>query len=105
MYGIVKQSEGYIWVYSETGKGTSFKIYLPRFSATGETLATQPALAADADQPVPGHETILLVEDEENLRRLARQYLENQGYNVIDAPDGATAIQISQLTKAPFTCC
>jgi PAS domain S-box-containing protein len=102
VYGIVKQSEGYIWVYSETGKGTSFKIYLPRFSATGEALATQPALAADADQPNPGHETILLVEDEENLRRLARQYLENQGYNVIDAPDGATAIQISQAHKGPI---
>jgi PAS domain S-box-containing protein len=99
VYGIVKQSEGYIWVYSETGKGTSFKIYLPRFSATGQALASQPELAADADQLDPGHETILLVEDEENLRRLARQYLENQGYKVIDAPDGSTAIQISQAHK------
>src|SRR6202158_1843524 len=69
VYGIVKQSEGYIWLYSEAGKGTSFKIYLPRFSATGEALATQPALAAEADQPSPGHETILLVEDEDNVRR------------------------------------
>jgi PAS domain S-box-containing protein len=102
VYGIVKQSEGYIWLYSEAGKGTSFKIYLPRFSATGEALATQPALAADADQPNPGHETILLVEDEENLRRLARQSLENQGYSVIDAPDGSTAIQISQAHKGPI---
>jgi PAS domain S-box-containing protein len=102
VYGIVKQSEGYIWLYSEAGKGTSFKIYLPRFSATGEALATQPALAAEADQLSPGHETILLVEDEENLRRLARQYLENQGYNVIDAPDGSTAIQISQAHKGPI---
>jgi len=100
VYGIVKQSEGYIWLYSEAGKGTSFKIYLPRFSATGEVLATQPALVQD--QPIPGHETILLVEDEENLRRLARQYLENQGYNVIDAPDGSTAIQISQAQKGPI---
>ena len=102
VYGIVKQSEGYIWLYSEAGKGTSFKIYLPRFSATGEALATQPALAAEADQPSPGHETILLVEDEENLRRLARQYLENQGYNMIDAPDGSIAIQISQAHKGPI---
>jgi PAS domain S-box-containing protein len=102
VYGIVKQSEGYIWLYSETGRGTSFKIYLPRFSATGEALATQPALAAEADQPSPGRETILLVEDEENLRRLARQYLENQGYNVIDAPDGSTAIQISQAHQGPI---
>jgi PAS domain S-box-containing protein len=102
VYGIVKQSEGYIWLYSEAGKGTSFKIYLPRFSATGEALATQPALAAEADQPSPGHETILLVEDEENLRRLARQYLENLGYNMIDAPDGSIAIQISQAHKGPI---
>jgi PAS domain S-box-containing protein len=102
VYGIVKQSEGYIWLYSEAGKGTSFKIYLPRLSATGEVLATEPALAADADQPNPGHETILLVEDEENLRRLARQSLENQGYRVIDAPDGATAIQISQAHQGPI---
>ena len=102
VYGIVKQSEGYIWLYSEAGKGTSFKIYLPRFSATGEALATQPALAADADQPSPGHETILLVEDEENLRRLARQSLETQGYRVIDAPDGAAAIKISQAHKGPI---
>jgi PAS domain S-box-containing protein len=100
VYGIVKQSEGYIWLYSEAGKGTSFKIYLPRFSATGEALATQPALAQD--QPSPGHETVLLVEDEENLRRLARQALENQGYSVIDAPDGAAAIQISQAHQGPI---
>jgi PAS domain S-box-containing protein len=100
VYGIVKQSEGYIWLYSETGKGTSFKIYLPRFSATGEALATQPALAQE--QPSKGHEMILLVEDEENLRRLARQSLENQGYNVIDAPDGAAAIKISQAHPGPI---
>jgi PAS domain S-box-containing protein len=100
VYGIVKQSEGYIWLYSEAGKGTSFKIYLPRFSATGEVPATQPALAQEP--PSPGHETILLVEDEENLRRLARQSLENQGYSVIDAPDGGAAIQISQAHKGPI---
>ncbi len=100
VYGIVKQSEGYIWLYSEAGKGTSFKIYLPRFSATGEVPAMQPALAQEPTSP--GHETILLVEDEENLRRLARQSLENQGYSVIDAPDGATAIQISQAHKGPI---
>jgi PAS domain S-box-containing protein len=101
VYGIVKQSEGYIWLYSEIGKGTSFKIYLPRFSATGEALATQPSLAQD--QASKGHETILLVEDEENLRRLARQSLENQGYNVIDAPDGAAAIKISQAHPGPIS--
>jgi PAS domain S-box-containing protein len=100
VYGIVKQSDGYIWLYSESGKGTTFKIYLPRFSATGEALATQPAPAQTP--PSPGNELILLVEDEENLRRLARQALESQGYMVIDAPDGAAAIRISQEHKGPI---
>jgi PAS domain S-box-containing protein len=100
VYGIVKQSDGYIWLYSESGKGTTFKIYLPRFSATGEALATQPAPAQTP--PSPGNELILLVEDEENLRRLARQALESQGYMVIDAPDGTAAIRISQEHKGPI---
>jgi PAS domain S-box-containing protein len=100
VYGIVKQSEGYIWVYSEAGKGTTFKIYLPRLSAPGQAIAQQPALAHEP--PSLGHETILLVEDEENLRRLTRHSLENQGYSVIDAADGAAAIQLSQAHKGPI---
>jgi PAS domain S-box-containing protein len=94
VYGIVKQSEGYIWVFSEAGKGTTFKIYLPRLSAPGHVNALQPALAHEPSSS--GHETILLVEDEENLRRLTRTSLENQGYSVIDALDGAAATQLSQ---------
>jgi CheY-like chemotaxis protein len=94
VYGIVKQSEGYIWVFSEAGKGTTFKIYLPRLSAPGHVNALQPALAREPSSW--GHETILLVEDEENLRRLTRTSLENQGYSVIDALDGAAATQLSQ---------
>jgi PAS domain S-box-containing protein len=99
VYGIVKQSEGYIWVYSEHGKGTSFKVYLPRVSATGETMAVQPAIAS---KPGRGDETILLVEDEPNLRRLAREALESQGYSVLDAADGASAIQISNSYQSPI---
>ncbi|MGH9503493.1 MAG: ATP-binding protein [Terriglobales bacterium] len=102
VYGIVKQSEGYIWLYSEAGKGTAFKIYLPRFSATGEAPAIHPALTHAENLASRGHETILLVEDEENLRRLARQALENQGYSVIDAPEGAAAIKISQAHQGPI---
>jgi PAS domain S-box-containing protein len=100
VYGIVKQSEGYIWLYSEAGKGTTFKIYLPRFSALSQQAAVQTAAAQEP--PGQGHESVLLVEDEENLRRLTRQALENQGYSVIDAPDGPAAIQLSQAHKGPI---
>ena len=94
VYGIVKQSGGYIWVYSEIGKGTTFKIYLPRVAAMGEAVA-QVAAAAEVHRTEPGTETILLVEDETNLRYLARQFLEKQGYKVIEAADGAVAMQIA----------
>ncbi|HXP15601.1 MAG TPA: ATP-binding protein [Terriglobales bacterium] len=100
VYGIIKQSEGYIWVYSESGKGTTFKIYLPRLSEAGKPRIMQPAAAQE--QPGPGHETILLVEDEENLRRLTRQSLENQGYSVLDAADGPAAMRLSHAHKGPI---
>jgi PAS domain S-box-containing protein len=94
VYGIVKQSGGYIWVYSELGKGTTFKIYLPRIADTAESVAH---MIAPKETPgaEPGAETILLVEDEANLRYLARQFLEKQGYRVIEAADGAVAMQIA----------
>jgi len=96
VYGIVKQSGGYIWVSSEVGRGTTFKIYLPRVAATGEPAAPTPVLAPKRFQRVePGTETILLVEDEANLRYLAHQYLKKQGYKVIEAADGAVAMQIA----------
>ncbi len=84
VYGIIKQSGGYIWVYSEPDKGTTFKIYLPRVAERVESL---PQFVAPADSVAaePGTETILLVEDEANLRYLARQFLEKQGYRVIEA--------------------
>ena len=94
VYGIVKQSGGYIWVNSEVGKGTAFKIFLPRVASAGETAA-QVAAGAEAQNVEPGTETILLVEDEVNLRYLALQYLEKQGYRVIEAADGAVAMQIA----------
>jgi PAS domain S-box-containing protein len=94
VYGIVKQSGGYIWVHSEVGRGTTFKIYLPRVAGTGEPV-TQLAAPVEYRKVEPGTETILLVEDEANLRYLARQYLEKQGYKVIEAADGAVAMQIA----------
>jgi len=100
VYGIIKQSGGYIWVYSEPGKGTSFRIYLPRVSATGEAIAAEPTVAAAKPEQALG--TILLVEDESSLRRLARQYLENQGYTVLEASDGAAAIEVSNAHSGPI---
>jgi PAS domain S-box-containing protein len=93
VYGIVKQSGGYVWVYSEPGKGTSFKVYLPRVTDAGELVADSlPASAPTVDREAL--ETILVVEDEANLRRLTRQFLENRGYTVLDAADGAGAVEI-----------
>jgi PAS domain S-box-containing protein len=95
VYGIVKQSGGYIWVFSEIGRGTTFKIYLPRVASVEEPLPQFATRPASFQKVEPGTETILLVEDEANLRYLARQYLEKQGYRVIEAADGAVAMQIA----------
>jgi PAS domain S-box-containing protein len=94
VYGIIKQSGGYIWVYSEPDKGTTFKIYLPRVAERVESLP-QVVVPAESGPTEPGTETILLVEDEANLRYLARQFLEKQGYRVIEAADGVVAVQIA----------
>jgi CheY-like chemotaxis protein len=93
VYGIIKQSGGYIWVNSEPGKGTSFKIYLPRVAERVEPA--QVVASKDSAFAEPGTETILIAEDEANLRYLARQFLEKQGYKVIEAADGAAAMQIA----------
>jgi two-component system cell cycle sensor histidine kinase/response regulator CckA len=90
VYGVVRQSGGHIWVYSEQGQGTTFKIYLPR---ARQTAGLQQPVAAPADS-LRGSETILLVEDEEALRGLTRSLLEDSGYTVLEAelPEGATEI-------------
>jgi PAS domain S-box-containing protein len=96
VYGIVKQSGGHISCYSEVGKGTSFKVYLP-IVATVKTQTTeltpQPRLAAE---PRKATETVLLVEDEDGVRALVRQVLERDGYRVIEARTGAEAILSSE---------
>ncbi len=90
VYGIVKQSGGNIWVYSEAGRGTSFKIYLPRI-AVPPTILEVPSGKTSFQT---GSETILLVEDEETVRNLSREVLELCGYKVIEAENGLAALAI-----------
>ena len=97
VYGIVKQSGGYIFVDSQPQRGTTFRTYFPRVDGKEEAAAAQESLGLP--RPDRGQETILLVEDETNLRRLARQYLETQGYKILEAEDGAAALQIVEGHK------
>jgi PAS domain S-box-containing protein len=83
VYGIVKQSGGYVWVFSDLGKGTSFKVYLPRAEEDAEVVKRP----SPDDKPSVGTETILIVEDEEAVRLLTRRILEDARYRVFDAPD------------------
>jgi CheY-like chemotaxis protein len=91
VYGIVKQSGGYIWVYSELGLGTTFKVYLPRVDAAAEVI--KPAVSAD---PHRGRETVLLVEDEDGVRALIRQVLHRSGYTVLQAREGGEALLLCE---------
>jgi two-component system, cell cycle sensor histidine kinase and response regulator CckA len=95
VYGIVKQSGGYIWVYSEPGKGSTFKVYLPRVDGASEEAASTTPLP----QGVRGTETILLVEDEEAVRELIHTVLTQQGYDVIAARDPRQAEEIAANTQ------
>lgn len=98
VYGIVKQSGGYVWVYSERGKGTSFKVYLPR---TGE--APQIALAAESrPQILTGSETVLVVEDQPMLRELIGRMLSSNGYTVLSADTPTMGLQIAQTHAGPI---
>ncbi len=90
VYGIVKQSGGNIWVYSEAERGTTFKLYFPRVTAEAEEYRR----AANTLEVPGGTETILLVEDADLVRTLARQVLETAGYRVFEAASGDAAIKI-----------
>jgi len=97
VYGIVQQAGGFIWVYSEPGHGTSFKIYLPQVDATAEVAA-----AATGARAPRGTETVLLVEDAAAVRAVTKQVLERQGYTVVEAPDGEAAVRLAQRHRGPI---
>jgi len=98
VYGIVKQSGGNIWVYSEPGLGTTFKIYLP--------VVDEPMIEEPKERPIAerarGGETILVVEDDENLRRLTSLILKKHGYRILEASNGGEALIICRNIKEPL---
>jgi PAS domain S-box-containing protein len=96
VYGIVRQSEGHIWVYSEPGKGTTFKVYLPRIDQAVEVIAPT---NVPVDELPPSCQTILLVEDEEVVRSSARKLLESRGYEVLEAKGANDALEIGGRYK------
>ncbi len=98
VYGIVKQSDGYVWVYSEPGEGTTFKIYLPRVASASDKAF------ADAEQarPPQGTETILLAEDEDMVRALVTNILQDNGYTVLAAGHSEEAFRLSGRHEKPI---
>src|SRR5208283_1983641 len=91
VYGIVKQSNGYVFAQSEVGKGTTFYVYLPRAEENAEELSPAQSQPSEAT----GCETVLLVEDEESVRELVRLTLAARGYKVLEAENGECGLRIA----------
>jgi PAS domain S-box-containing protein len=98
VYGIVKQAGGWIWVYSEPGAGTTFKVYLPRAGGATEPLAV-PVAATEA---LRGTETVLVVEDQPEVRKLTLAMLESQGYRLLEAANGSEALLLCEQYPEPI---
>jgi CheY-like chemotaxis protein len=92
VFGIVKQSGGHIWVYSEPGHGTTFKVYFPKVGGAAETLPPQ----RPAPESVRGSETLLLAEDDDRVRAVAAQILRRHGYVVLEAVNAADALVVAE---------
>ncbi|MCH8685124.1 hybrid sensor histidine kinase/response regulator [Pedomonas mirosovicensis] len=101
VYGIVKQTGGFIFADSEVGRGTTFTIYLPVYIAAPEEQAVEEAKAAEAVSDTWGHGTVLLVEDEAMVRAVAKRALERKGYNVLTANNGEEALEVMEGLDQP----
>jgi two-component system, cell cycle sensor histidine kinase and response regulator CckA len=98
VYGAVIQSGGHIWLYSERGRGTIFKIYFPRVNKPSDSIALPQSPAAKS----AGSETVLLVEDSESLRDVTKEFLEMAGYNVLDSCNGQEALCFARGHAGPI---
>ncbi len=99
VYGIVKQNKGFVWVYSEQGSGTVFKIYLPCVSTRNQSLAVD---TLESEKVARGTETVLLVEDEPAVRAATSEFLRLQGYSVLEAKDGIDALSVARGYPSPI---
>jgi PAS domain S-box-containing protein len=98
VYGIIKQSGGYVFVQSELGRGTVFTIYFPRIDEPSDAIGATPVALAAAG----GTETVLLVEDEDSVRQLVRETLESRGYRVLEAANGQAALTLAASHSDPI---
>jgi CheY-like chemotaxis protein len=102
VYGIVRQSGGHVWVYSEPGHGACFRIYLPQADGAGESASAEASPLREPVRPGRGSETVLIVEDEHTVRELTRQVLRLQGYRTLDAANGAQALAVAAAHDGPI---
>jgi len=98
VYGIIKQNNGFIWVYSEPGQGSTFKVYLPKIKGAAEPEGKE---QSPVDDPI-GSGTVLIVEDDNGLRKLAQEVLQNYGYRLLVAENGEDALRVSKEHNGPI---
>ncbi|MBE9547619.1 MAG: response regulator, partial [Proteobacteria bacterium] len=98
VYGIIKQNNGFIWVYSEPGQGSAFKVYLPKVKGDAELDEKEQTPVDD----LSGSGTVLIVEDDDGLRKLAQAVLHQHGYRVLDAENGEDALRVSKEHEGPI---